>query len=232
MALVNCKECGGQVSTKAAVCPKCGAKAPKRTSPFTWVLLIFVVAGVYNFYLNLSPKSTSSTSDSSSSKESSSRKPFQAIEDVWQTVSSKDEMSGERSSYAISPRVESKSPMSFPYHGTQAWLGIGCDKNNEWAYIGFTKEPNLTDAKHEAGYKIINTRFKWDERLEVLSFTQKWGSKSIQFYDQDSAISSAASAETAVLELDWHGQKPVHFEFSLKGSSSAILKIRSECSRY
>lgn len=26
MALINCKECGNQVSNKAASCPKCGAK--------------------------------------------------------------------------------------------------------------------------------------------------------------------------------------------------------------
>lgn len=38
MALLKCKECGGQVSSKAAACPACGAKAPKRTSLFTWVV--------------------------------------------------------------------------------------------------------------------------------------------------------------------------------------------------
>lgn len=47
MALVTCKECGGQVSSKAETCPTCGAKPPKRTSTFTWIFggfLIFVVA--------------------------------------------------------------------------------------------------------------------------------------------------------------------------------------------
>lgn len=32
MALITCKECGGQVSSKAAACPKCGAKPPAKTS--------------------------------------------------------------------------------------------------------------------------------------------------------------------------------------------------------
>lgn len=32
MALVNCKECGGSVSTSAATCPKCGAPVPSIAS--------------------------------------------------------------------------------------------------------------------------------------------------------------------------------------------------------
>ncbi|KES23077.1 MULTISPECIES: zinc ribbon domain-containing protein [Pseudomonas] len=31
MALMKCKECGSQVSTKAKACPTCGAKPPKKT---------------------------------------------------------------------------------------------------------------------------------------------------------------------------------------------------------
>ena len=35
MAMTQCKECGKEISTKAAACPHCGAKA-KRTSALTW----------------------------------------------------------------------------------------------------------------------------------------------------------------------------------------------------
>jgi RNA polymerase subunit RPABC4/transcription elongation factor Spt4 len=41
MALVACKECGKEISKKAAICPHCGFK-PKRTSTFTWIVAIFV----------------------------------------------------------------------------------------------------------------------------------------------------------------------------------------------
>lgn len=43
MALIKCKECGANISTKAKSCPSCGAVAPKRTSIFTWLVLIFIV---------------------------------------------------------------------------------------------------------------------------------------------------------------------------------------------
>lgn len=45
MALIKCKECGNEISTKAAACPKCGAVQPKRTSTFTWIIAIILVVG-------------------------------------------------------------------------------------------------------------------------------------------------------------------------------------------
>lgn len=47
MALVKCKECGEQISTKAKSCPKCGASAPKKTSMFTWLVLILFILIMY-----------------------------------------------------------------------------------------------------------------------------------------------------------------------------------------
>lgn len=43
MALVKCKECGGQVSTTAKACPACGSKPPKKTSIVTWLVLATIV---------------------------------------------------------------------------------------------------------------------------------------------------------------------------------------------
>jgi RNA polymerase subunit RPABC4/transcription elongation factor Spt4 len=43
MAMRPCKECGKEISTKADACPHCGAKPPKRTSAFTWIMAFFVV---------------------------------------------------------------------------------------------------------------------------------------------------------------------------------------------
>lgn len=47
MAIVKCKECGGKVSTKAKSCPNCGAKPPKKTSLFTWLVLFVFVFFIY-----------------------------------------------------------------------------------------------------------------------------------------------------------------------------------------
>lgn len=43
MAINPCKECGGPVSDKAESCPLCGAKQPKKTSPFVMFLAVLLV---------------------------------------------------------------------------------------------------------------------------------------------------------------------------------------------
>lgn len=51
MAIIECKECGKEISSKADKCPYCGIKKHK-TSKFTWfVLFVFV----YGFYVYLTP---------------------------------------------------------------------------------------------------------------------------------------------------------------------------------
>jgi hypothetical protein len=45
MALVKCRECGGEVSTQARACPKCGKIRQSSVNPMT-VLLIVVPIGL------------------------------------------------------------------------------------------------------------------------------------------------------------------------------------------
>lgn len=49
MALVKCKECHSEISSKATVCPRCGAK-PRRTSGCAW-LVLFLLLGAFIFPL-------------------------------------------------------------------------------------------------------------------------------------------------------------------------------------
>lgn len=49
MALIKCKECGGQVSTKADSCPSCGAKLPRKTSLLTWIVLAIIAFTVVSW---------------------------------------------------------------------------------------------------------------------------------------------------------------------------------------
>ena len=49
MALKKCRECGNEISTKAAACPNCGApgkKQKKPTSLLTWVVVVLIVGAV------------------------------------------------------------------------------------------------------------------------------------------------------------------------------------------
>ena len=43
MALIKCKECGTEISSKAEICPKCGAAGRKKTSMLTWLVAGFFI---------------------------------------------------------------------------------------------------------------------------------------------------------------------------------------------
>ena len=149
----------------------------------------------------------------------------------WTTSTSKDEMTGELSSYAHSPATTATKRLDFPYRGTRAWLGVGCDGESEWAYVGFSEAPNLLDTSTKDGYDTFRTRVKWDQAVETMEFRQTWGAEFIHFQADETAIAKMATASTVLLELKWYGAGTIYFRFSLRGSSSALAKARAACGR-
>lgn len=230
MALVKCKECGEDVSTKAKSCPKCGAKAPKKTSLFTWFVLVFIIFVVYA--ANQAPSTSSkpkSTSISTTPQKSEVVKKAAPPKPSWVTSTSKDEMTGKFSAYAHSPSVYPSKKMEFPYSDVKSWMGVGCDAKSEWVYFGFSSAPNLTKDETKDGYNLIRTRIKWNGNVENISLTQDWGAKFIHFRNDSDAIKKIAASSSSLLELQWHGQQPTYFQYSLNGSSKAISEIRAKC---
>lgn len=230
MALVKCKECGEQISTKAKSCPKCGAATPKKTSLFTWFVLVFIIAVIYFSTQSTTPDSASTTSTSKSPTAPTGTKNVKETpKPSWSTTTSKDEMTGKISAYAHSPIAFPTKQMSFPYNNVNAWLGVGCDSNKEWVYIGFSVSPNLANTETEDGYNRINTRIKWDDAIESVELTQDWSADFLHFLNDGPTVTKILSSSTALLELQWHGQQATYFEFSLNGSSKAISEIRKKC---
>lgn len=239
MALVKCKECGKEVSNKASKCPGCGAKVPKKTSPVTWFALFAVLFVVY--VTSTSPDkassnaSSTSSSSSSTSSTASSDKPETPVvpkEPQWRSFDSTDEMSGERSAYAISPTVGPTSRMEFPYTDVESWVGVGCDRSTQWAYVAFNNAPNLNDTEIQDGYNLIKTRVKWGDSLVRETLTQAWGAKSLHFRNRGPVIQKIAGSVSMLLELKWHGQGAVRFDYPLKGSAKAIAKMKATCGTF
>jgi hypothetical protein len=147
----------------------------------------------------------------------------------WLTSIPKDEMTGEQNIHAHSPVTAAMKQMSFPYDNITAWLGVGCDSQEEWAFIGFSAPPVLIDTSTDEGYHRISTRVKWDDQVEKVTLKQKWNSPFIHFSDDRAAISRITGSSTIQLELNWHGQGNTNFQFSLAGASTALARIRQAC---
>ena len=141
-----------------------------------------------------------------------------------------DVMTNEFSAHAHSINTKPLKLMSFPYQNVVSWMGYGCSKDSEWAYIGFSGAPNLNDTETEDGYNSIVTRIKWgNDEVNKIRLTQDWGEKFIHFVDDESSIRNIMNNSSVLLELNWHGQGNVHFKFSLDGSTKAINSAQKAC---
>lgn len=156
--------------------------------------------------------------------------------DKWYVTSSSDEMTGEETHYAISPRTKPNRAMDFPYQDVEGWIGIGCKKGEKWLYFKFSSQPNLIDTT-EDGYNTLETRIKIDDEIKLVRFNQSWGSSSLfvnnsRYYDtikQDELISLLPKANEILLELPWHGNGSVYFKYAMTGSANALYQFNNSC---
>lgn len=157
--------------------------------------------------------------------------PQLSFANSWDFSVDKNAMTGEKSVYVSSPTTLTIKSMDFPYSKTKGWIGVGCKNGKQWAYFGFSVAPNLINSTTEDGYSVIKTKIKIGNKLEQIELTQKWGSKFLQTssVDSDTLISNMKKANSVLLELDWHGNEKVYFEFSLKGSTKALNKMQKNC---
>jgi len=156
----------------------------------------------------------------------SSPPPIQ--EQKWTHFTSRDEMTGEVSAYATSPRTAPTRRMDFPYADVRGWLAFGSNGKSEWAYIGFTEAPNLTNTSPQSGgYSTFSARVRWDDEMQYMRMTQEWGSRFLNFQSDKEAIEKMIAANTVLVELRWYGSESVYFQFSLNGSASAIANARA-----
>lgn len=146
----------------------------------------------------------------------------------WNTRISVDKITGKVSAYASSPTSIPDSSLG-AYRGMKSWIGVGCDKDSEWAYIGFSRRPILNGTQTHSGYSSLNARVRWGKQATTIKMTQDWGDRFLHFSNGKSAIGNLAASSNLLLELDFYSEGKRYFKYSLNGSSAAIKSIRSTC---
>lgn len=147
----------------------------------------------------------------------------------WRTSTDTDKMTGDKSSYAINTWSKPTERMDFPYRDVIANIGIGCDKSSSWIYLVFSHAPNLSRTETRNGYNRIESRIKFDDKVETVTLTQNWNSKFIHFLDREYVINKVKKSKKMLIEFDWYGNGLTYFEFNLEGANEAINSIYDSC---
>jgi hypothetical protein len=244
MALTKCKECEGEVSTKAETCPRCGAPVKRGSGGCAPVVVLAVVIvgvllvgyGAFEAPPQRAARTPSAQAPSvagSAPAKASALAPEPALP-RWTSHKSTDEMTGKQSSFANSPSVAAVRTMDFPYSRVTVSLHVGCDFDSEWIYFAASEKPNIADDETESGYNVIRTRLRWDEEVVETRLTQEWGERflRVSYTDREDAISRVIASSVVRLELNWYGEGRVHFDVPLRGSSAAVAEARARCATY
>jgi hypothetical protein len=142
----------------------------------------------------------------------------------WTTHTSTDEMTGDKSFYAVSPDTKPTKAMGFPYADVFSNIVVGWNDKSQWVYFWFSDDPNLLNSETEDGYNLITARVKWDDNPpESIVLYQEWSSKFVAPWEDDEGFIKKLKTHNALLlELSWYGNGKVYFRYNLRGSSSKI----------
>ncbi|EPE5297877.1 hypothetical protein ACSIWU_004064 [Vibrio parahaemolyticus] len=149
---------------------------------------------------------------------------------AWSYRISTDEMTQEKSVYLSSKVGTTIRPMSFPYRGTESAIYFGCDKKSKWAYFWFSNQPNIVNDQTESGFSLSKSRISFDNDLENITMTQKWGSKFMHARYPDWLSKKLTGKEIVKLELDWHGEGRVIFSYNVQGFKPMYSEFIQKCS--
>ena len=151
----------------------------------------------------------------------------------WRTTTDTDRMTGQSSRYAISASVEAEDILGWPYTDVRSWIGVGCNDQDEWAFIGFSESPNLMDEARKAdGMDHYNLRVQWDDDPDTTGewrMTQRWGGQFLHIQNDRRFIERLRKKQSLRLELVWYGEGRVTFAYPLAGSGEAIGQATEPC---
>lgn len=158
MALIKCKECGNEVSSKAEACPKCGAKiAPEKMGcgkTLVVVFLGFIILGVAGSIV-------SSFTDSSASTNQAPKTPEQLAADKKEDEAMQRAVFG-----AMTLKKTMRDPDSFKLESALVIDGTGAVCYDYRAKNGF--------GGTNVGHAVLASNGKTFKTNEMDGFTHLW----------------------------------------------------------
>lgn len=151
---------------------------------------------------------------------------------AWDVRVDKDDFEGTTQVFVSSPWAKPMSPMASPYDGTRSTLSVGCENGKEWAYLYFTKKPNLTYATDRiTGFDYFKFPIMFDGKKDTASMSHAWGGSFISFKHDKWATDKMSTSKEMKIKLSWYGNEGVVFKYDLRGATAALKEMRSKCKK-
>lgn len=226
--LINCKDCGHQVSKNAATCPNCGMKI-KRTSVLTWIAAIFigllVISAVMSINSDNTPSAEQAVPASASSEQETVEKSIEddgslseppAIASSWQYNESVDEMRGESSYFAINKSTNTVT-LDFPYgEGVELNIIIRDDAQHGQDVLFAVNKGQLF-----CSYQDCYVTVKFDDgAVQKIAATEaEAGSSEVLFLAEDVAsfVEKLKNSNMVMVEVNFFDHGNEQFKFNVSG---------------
>lgn len=228
--LINCKDCGHQVSKNAAACPNCGAKI-KRTSILTWIAGIFIGFIVLSAVMSINSADTPSTEpdaitsdpleqnsvdESVAGDEETLANEAPATVSNWQYDESVDEMRGESSYFAINTSTNTIT-LDFPY-GAGIELNIIIRDDAQYGKdILFAVNKGQLFCTYQDCY--VSAKFDDGPVQKISTNKAEAGSSEVLFLADDAAgfVEKLKQSDTVMIEVNFFNHGNEQFKFDVSG---------------
>lgn len=218
--LIQCKDCGNQISRNAESCPNCGAKN-KKTSIITWLALIFIgIPVLWSVFSGASNDSDTTSLETESTSTVSTTEPNEvqppAPVSNWTYSDSTDEMRGTVSNFAQTTSLN-QIQLDSPYRGgTSLYLMIRnmADNGNE---VMISTDNGQLWCEYQNCY--MSVKFGDNEVKQYPLAKAAAGSSTLMFLDSSTKqfINELKSSDKVTIETGFFRYGNQQFSFDTSG---------------
>ena len=219
MAITKCKECGNEISSRAAACPKCGAPIRQTSgcAKFALGLIIFVVLlGVFGSYVGDRNQGTNPTTTAPASQ--GTTHPPRAPSDThasWRYSTQPDKIHNKTT---VFDQLESDNSIDygFPY-GTQSMLLTvrKAPSDGTTVYVSIKKGQLICDISDGCP---IEVRFDSSPPMTFTGRTPSdYSSDTLFLIPAQKFIANLRKSKRTVIEVVFYQHGAVQYEFNTDG---------------
>lgn len=132
----------------------------------------------------------------------------------------------------VASSVAPITPLSKPYEKLRSWVGLNCDGEKYWPFIGFTVAPIEVQTNDSTELQDIYAQVTWGDISRYVRLRQE--SRDPRFFvfaDASYIMERMLNTKAMSVNIVLYDSQSARFEYSLKGIKSASDEMETECAK-